>query len=656
MNNWYWIELIGFDRDAEDYGVEHFFEVTSSKIEGISLLFADVDFVNLHNGITGKKLRPGDCSYGAQDCSEERARQEWTDTDLKGLVTKLHEKGIKVTFAFFNMFCLGNSDSADFAMEHKELWDLNREGDKTKSINMLKHLSDGSLYEDFLFAQINRIISDYGFDGVHLADGISSFRPTVQNGDFSDDLVGQFLKVFPDIKLSDKAEDKDAYIFRRKKIIEEHYYEYLTFLSDRWGAFYDKLYKQIKGLVIFNQAWTCNPFEALYRYGIDYGKIQSEKAYGMMLEDVFPNMPIYSKRDNGWYESTEEDCVGYHYKSMLMQMSTKAYLPQTNLISLAPVKDTTEQWDAIRHNPMELSKNIIRRKNTYVYKNGYTPCVSAPVFCLSNGIPKHDWEWIHKQFDDADRGAIKNVCGYTALFSKDSIYEELKRYIKDRAYSSFELQYQLLLSGLDIGCMAGISQISEFKTPVLVTNFSLLPPDEQRLVLKSSAPMVIMSEAPIDSDGYKFEAHYHFALRNILPYDGIDADISLLKEHSSFRKETNTEDDLGGLWTCPLRYSGFDREYFSVLSDILSKSIGITPSPDGAHVTRYYLGDNRYRYFLSNDTHKYLLPEIQCKGKIKSAVSVLKYSGYKVRVDKNIFTDRIPPRGICIVETEETNN
>ena len=104
QKNWYWIELIGFDREADDYGVGHFFEVTSGNIEGITFLFSNIDFVNLHDGITGKTLRPCDCSYGATLYSEERKRQPWTDVQLKGLVDELHKKGVKVTFSFFNLF------------------------------------------------------------------------------------------------------------------------------------------------------------------------------------------------------------------------------------------------------------------------------------------------------------------------------------------------------------------------------------------------------------------------------------------------------------------------------------------------------------------------------------------------------------------------
>ncbi len=651
--NWYWIELIGFDREAPDYGVGHFFDVTSSKIEGISFLFSDVDFVNLHDGITGKTLRPCDCAYYGLPCSEERDRQPWKDTELKGLIAELHKRGVKVTFAFFDMFYYPSDEGVlmlgEYCTQHEELWYTRKNGESFYGLNVLKRFKDGSYYEDFMFDQINRIIDDYGFDGVQLADGISSSRLCNQGGDFSDDMIDQFLAHSPHICLQETD-----YVARREEIIRSCYYEYLTFLSDRWGTFYEKLHNKVKGIIFLNQAWTCNPFEAIYRYGIDYGKIQSEKAYGIMLEDVSPNLPIYSKRDNNGYESTQEDCIGYHYKFMLMQMTMKAYLPETNLMALTPVKDTTEQWDVLRHSPMELTANIVRRKNTFVYHNGYKVCVNHPVFCLSNGLSKSDWQWIHKQLDDADFELPESVCGYTVLVSKEGMYAELKRYIQDRSYSSFEFQYQLLLNGLDIGCGANIAQVGNIKTPLLITNFHLLPQKEQDKITSSTAPMVIMSETPVSLEGYSIHAHYYYLFRNMDVYPEFNEDVKELQQLSVLTKAENWEDDMDGYWTCPLRYSSLPKEYFVCLSRILTKTAGLKAVEEGAHVTTHKRKGNQYRYFLRNDTYHYHLPKTECFGQVENAVSVLKYKGYQVKKNGNSFVDRIPPRGMTVVETTET--
>jgi len=654
QKNWYWIELIGFDCDEKDFGVGHFFEVTSGNIEGITFLFSNIDFVNLHDGITGKTLQPCDCSYGATLYSEERKRQPWTDVQLKGLVNELHKKGVKVTFSFFNLFTYGDDKGrlvlGDFCKNHEELWDRGPKGDRIYGINVLKHLGD-RLYEDYLFSQINRVISDYGFDGVHLADGISTFRPSVQNGDFSDDIVGQFI-LFSGISLPRHTTSKRDYILRRKDIITKYYYEYLTFLSERWKSFYDKLYTTVKGIVIFNNAWTCNPFEALYRYGFDYSGIFSHKAFGIMLEDVSPTMPILSKADNAGYDSTAEDCVGYHYKYMLMQMACKACMKNTNIMALTSVKDTTEQWDILRHNPMELARNIARRKNTYVFDGKYKNCIEKPVFCLSNGLSKSDWSWLHSLFDAADRNGVEEICGYTAVFSQNQIYREVESYIKSRALSSSEINYRLVLNGLDIGCMTDYSHVEKLSSPVIVTNYHLLDEDEKSAVKKIKAPLVVMGEG-VDLDGEKINAHFEIVIRNMPLYNGINADIEKLKKYAHITKAAPSPDRLGGIWTAPLKYSSLPNAYYKALSKILSRLISLPLAPKGCHVTKQKISGGKYRYLISNDTHKYLLAEIACQSTPKSAVSVLKYHGYKVAMTQSSFIDRIPPRGMCIVETEE---
>ncbi len=655
--NWYWIELIGFDRTQGDFGVKAFVDNVSGRIEGISFLFSDIDFVNLHDGITGKTLRPCDCSYGGLPCSEERNRQAWTDEELKGLVACLHEYGIKVLFSFFNTFTYGNDcgqmEIGAFCGAHKEIWYLDKNGNESFGVNVLKTLKDGTMYEDFLFAQIERVRRDYGFDGVHLADGISTARPSVLNGDFSDDIVGQFLKYDMGIKnIPAVVKTKKEYRERRAQIVEHYYFEFITFLSRRWAAYYKKAHQRIGGMMIFNNAWTCDPFDSLYRYGFDYNLIETEKSSAMMMEEVSATRPILSKADNGGYKNTEKDILGYHYKYMLTQMSLKAALPRLKILPLTPVKDTAEQWDLLRHNPMELTRAIYRRNNTYIYRDGLKKCVGAPFFCLSNGLKKSDWDWLNDTYEASARPSIDAVCGYTALFSKTRMYAELKEYIRTKEYPSNELNYQLSIQGLDIGCMAEAAELWKINTPILVTNYHLLDEKEKEIVKKIKAPLVVLGKN-VDF-GTRFSAYYDIALNNMTGYEGIEKDFERLKKYAVPAKATKGEAPLGGLWTCPLSYRRLPDPYFRVLAEILSKAAGLFLPREKVHLTKQKISDGAYRYLISNDTYGYVLPELRHGSPIKNALSVTKYKGYKVYVEGDAFVDRVPPRGMSIVELEET--
>ncbi len=657
---WYWIELTGFDRTAEDYGVGDFMSRTSGKAEGVSFLFADLDFVNLHDGITGKTLSPSVCSYGGLPYGEERPRQPWKDTELKGLTEELKRHGVKVLFSFFNTFTYQSDDGkfmiGEFCNNHHEIWDRYRNGEEVYGVNVLKNLSDGTPYSEYLFAKINEVIKDYGFDGVHLADGISTARLSVMNGDFSDDLAGRFVTEKGIKELKAVTHGKRDYAARRKIIIEKYYAEYLDYLTGRWAEYYRRAFEVINGIIIFNNAWTCDPFESYYRYGFDYNAVKSEKAYAMMVEEVSPTRPILSKEDNAGYDSTEKDCAMYHYKHYLMQLSNKINSPDTKLVALTPVRDTAEQWDIIRHSPMELQRALVRRNHAFIYRNGLKKCISAPFFCLSSAVPKNDWDWLNSNVDGTDTGDVEKALGYTVLYSRSSLKEEIKNYVLTKDYSSSELNLRLLMGGLDIGSMTDFENVLNISTPVLVTDYDFLSEQEKNIVKKIKAPLVVVGKKTQDVDGYRISAVYDFVLVNVKPYEGIEEDAEKLLSFAKVKMAKGVEDDMGGIWTCPLKYNTLPEEYFRCAAKIISKAANLAECSDNAHLSAFRLSNGKYRYIISNDAYKYNLVTVTHNKKIKNTVSKLKYHGYKVPVNDEKFTDRVPPRGVCVDEVEEVCN
>lgn len=655
--NWYWIELTAFDREAADYGVGDFVWRTSGKIEGLSFLFSNIDFVNLHNGITGKTLSPSICSYGGLPYGEERPRQPWKDVELKGLVKELQKNGIKVLFSFFNTFTYGTDEGTmgvgEFCAAHREIWDRNKNGDEVYGINVLKTLSDGTPYADFLFEKINEVIADYGFDGVQLADGISTARLSVMNGDFSDDVVSKFIAAKNVKGISAHTADKSEYRARRKYIIENLYADYLEYLTERWKAYYDKAFSVIKGIIIFNNAWTCDPFESYYRYGFDYSVIGCERAYAMMVEEVSPTRPILSKEDNAGYDSTVKDCASYHYKHMLMQMSNKINVPEAKLVALTSIKDVAEQWDIIRHSPMELQRALVRRNNTFVYRDGLKKCIDAPFFCLSTSVKKEDWDWLFSNLGQTEAESAESVCGYTALFSRQAVKKEVRNYIETKDYSSSEFNLRLLTGGLDIGCMTDAENVEKIKSPVLVTNYDFLSETEKEALKRVKAPLAVIGKNTSGLNGYKINAGYGIVLMNAVPYEGIEKDAEKLLKYAEFTPAKGGEDRMGGLWTCPLKYNSLPEGYFKTLAGILSKFAGLAEHGKNGQVTAIKLKNGKTRYFLSNDSYKYNLMRVTTAKELKSAVSTMKYKGYRVYIDGKSFTDRVPPRGVCIVETED---
>ena len=103
FEKWMWIELIGFDNELKDFGVDAFVEKAGFAPKVLALLIADPAFIHDHNGMSRpRKLSPGECSYGAHPFNDERNRQQWTNLQVRGLVRELQRHGVKVHFSVFD--------------------------------------------------------------------------------------------------------------------------------------------------------------------------------------------------------------------------------------------------------------------------------------------------------------------------------------------------------------------------------------------------------------------------------------------------------------------------------------------------------------------------------------------------------------------------
>lgn len=663
---WYWIELIGFDNQSNDYGVKCFLEKLENVPYGISFLFSNLDFINTHvSKVEEFELKPCDCAYSGHKYSEERERQAWTNFQLKGLIKQLQYYGVKVVFGFFNFFTNGNDDGTmykgKFCSDNTEIWDLNPEAEKTYSINILKRLRDGSYYEDYLFGKIKEVIEYYGFDGVQLADGISSARLSVQNGDCSDDLFEQFvncceIKLPHDIYLKCN-ENIERFKFRRDWIFSKMHFEWLEFLCGRWETFYRKCYDVLSNdrcMIIFNSAWTRDPFEAMYRYGIDYGKIFADKAYAIMVEEVSATRAILSSEDQGGYFLAMGERRYFHYEFMLMQMKIKAYLPTLKQLSLAPIKDTNEQWDILRHSPMEMERAILRRRSNFIkYGDNYVQCSASPFYCLSDSVPKKDWQYLER-LEKITTEKIENIIGFNLLWSDNALHSELKHYIKTRDYTSNELSCELIKRGLTIASMLNVKELDKANTPILALNPQYYSKNEKTDLNKVKLPLMIVSDEKFKLSkkaDYLLEGKYlNVYFYNFGSLDGLsDLTKKLTELDDKIECDNDCYDFGGAIWTMPLKYNRVNPEYFKVLSDAVNKILQFPINLNSeveCKITTFKIDDKNYRMLISNDEYNYSIPNIKFPIDIKYVKSLTKFHGYEISISDNAFLVRVPPRGM----------
>ncbi len=667
--NWHWIELIGFDNTAEDLGVSAFLSRLAEAPEGISLLFSHIDIINTFvPSYVEYGLRPCDCSYSGHRYSTERERQEWTSFQLKRLIERLHENGVKVIFSIFNFTAYtsdnGERITTEFAALHTELLGVRKNGEsRENSIHILKKMKDGSFYEDYFLSKLKSFIDYYGFDGVQVADGISSARPSVQNGDFSDDTVLQFCdwlrkndREVPPI-LSVDGGVPVLYRRRRKHIIENMLFDFLCFSSDRWRGFYDKLYGVIdpeRYIIFINSFWTRDPFEAFYRYGIDYRYAFRKGVYALMVEENSATYPTFSVESRGGFYLPLEKSRYVHYEYYLMQMLLKAYVPEFRQIPLLPIGDTQEDWNAVHDASNELKRAVFRRNNSRVYINGeWLPCAEAPFYCLSDGVSRDDWAklaaWDSKKALD---GLIRPL-GY-ALYYPDNIEGEVKRYIDTKNMGVHRLACELLSNGVQISSVLSARDAQKYKYPIIALLPEYYSKTELEALMSSKAPTVFISYERSYGDTV-YEGQVFVSVRNLVAAVS-DETVSAIRKAEGIKKcSSSNYDPQGGIWTAPLKYNEWKKAFTMRLSQMLCSFIPMPRVKAGqsyeCKLTAFELTDNRMVLLVSNDDYCNIVAQIELGGKTPiSASSLTKYKGYKIPLDGKTVRVPVAPRSMEMVE------
>ena len=664
MEKWIWIELIGFDKDSPDFAVGRLFANIGRAPDGVSLLISSCDFVNGHGPDSDERtLSPMCCSYEGHPCNEERRRQVWSGAELKGLIRTLQAHGTQVFLSFFNMFSYRDDDGCEvvepFGAAHPELWECRRDGSSQKTLHMLKRFADGRLYEDFLATQLAAVLCDYGFDGVQLADGISSSRLTVQNGDYSDDIVGQFLQwggLLPAEIIHAPYIERANYIFERCRL------QWLNFLSDRWAQFYKKVLLAVKCAgkkVIFNSCWTRDPFEAYYRYGLDYQKLDISAADACMVEEVSACMSIYGEADQGGFPNSLHDRADWHYEFWAMQLMLKKTMPGLSLYNLSSLKDTNEQWDVIRDAPTEYAKAVFRDNSLALWQGGaFRPTLSGAFFCLADGLSSGEWKRIADLWDRAELVSGFVPQGILAVADGTALEKEVNLFLQTRAYPSHKMLACLLRLGVPI---AGVAEPAEALTyngaRLLLYPEFYEPGVRERLLGDDSAPVFTLgcSQPTADAD-FMLE---HAGERGCTYFAVYHAKMKVASQHFAYRGKKLPPDPIyereGAIWTKKLTFAGYDRKFFPAVARVMTGEADLpVPVTESGHVTLSAVrtSEGKLRVYAENSAYFYALPRVDCRRIIKRARSLTKYAGFHVPVKGNEISLRIPNRGIEVVEIE----
>jgi hypothetical protein len=623
-----WIELIGFDVHRADYGVASLFRRAGFVPESMYLLLWNADFIHRYRAgqadFDSCFLRDDCCSYYGRPLSEEHPRQRWRNGDLKKLIACLHAFGVEVYLSVFDQQ-MSKQVAERYQMqlpeqwvdEHRELLSTLRDGRVVSSLCPWKRLSDGSFYEDFLLRQLLQLLPEFGFDGWHAADGFGHPRFPIYQGDFSDDMVEQSGcgKNHPARCDGDAA----ALSRRAASIWQDERLQWIEFHCQRRNAFFEKLLsglRKIGSKVIINSCWTREPFEAKYRYGVDYAALAELGFTGWIVE-----APVSVIETEGW---RHDECDSL-YKFIVALGRLRACLPGQRLLLLNTIKDTMEQYNSIRHVPMLLEAELTSFSSVCFHNNHKPyPALDGIVSCLSDGLSKSEWSWLLRRwnfsFGDRWQGCSQGV---RVIYDQDALQRELTSYCRRPFCSSYRWHYLLLGAGAPLMETIELSQASTAPGPFLLIHPAFYAKEKLRPFLKKRGREVLCC--------------------------------GLRKQPAIPEKDSPQAEFPPDSWLNPLPEPEPGRALLEKLAGQL-RDLSMSPwiASGQAHVWQQNSAEGKF-LFVRNDRSLYQWVKVSLPGKLKCLKAVSEYLKpidiWQDDSGNSIFAVKLPPLGVVVLKT-----
>ncbi len=630
-----WIELIGFDNTAVDFGVAELLGRMPIKPEAVSLLLWNTEVIHAHQGLqTDGPLGPQQCSYCGRSFNEERSRQDWTRFQLRDLIAELHRHGVKVYPSVFDQV-LSDATAARFGYQRGTFWlDAHPEvlyvldnGQLASSICPWKRLADGTLYEDFFFAQLEKFLVDYDFDGLHAADGFAHPRFPINRGDFSNDMVEQFAEATGvAVHPGDRA-TQAAWILRHA------YPAWVDFHTRRHQQFWRKGMAMLERLGkdhVFNSIWTRDPFEARFRYGVDYRLLAEAGVQTFIVEATAAVLEL-----EGWIKSPTSGDDQF----MAAIARLKADVPECRLILLNGVKDGLEQYSALRHAPTRLESDVQAFVNVFYQRQR---CLDGVMTCLSDGIRPGEWEAIDSIYQTAFYGEPASFPQVTLLWSHEAMLREEAAYFQKRPMSSFRLHCRLHAYNAICPVMADLADLPRLTGPVAVIHPVYLSEKEQETLAHYTAGSVLLLGLQSDNRfGYRIHAQSQVVSEGyaeLAPrperevYSWLDELPEAMPEEAFLRQMAAAVRQCGSPATLSTE-------------DSAVKAWGFRSAAGCLHL------------FARNERGRYLTPEFRCRGQFQAAQALTDYPSLPVQLwheDGNtVFSAKIPPHGTIVLELKQ---
>ena len=652
---WMWIELLGFDNTEPDYHVGAFLDNAGFVPDVISFHLCCPDFVNMHQGMAQEiALAPDICSYAGRPYNAERPRQEWTNWQFRGLVEQLQARGVKVYCSVMDAFHSlidGQHYRSPWSDSHPEIWNVRHTGEDASTISPLKRLADGSYYEDYFVGKLREVMTDYGFDGFHGADGMAGPRRPLWMADYSDDMVGQFVAMMgdsagsPDLHCDgdpDRAEARAQFIWTNLP------HEWCEFHARRWPVLWTKVCAAMHELgkpTAFNNVWTQEPFAAYYRYGMDYARIVEAGVDALILETVGAGNAI----------GAEGVPVELRSDMSTMLLFMKAYLPDTPLTCLNCTGDTTENWDVLNHAPPVAEREHYTLGSMFLQDaRGFQHASTGPVVCLADGINEPQWRWMDHNWLVAYEQSPSRLLGPAILWSEAALEPEFEDYVTHRTLIRHKLCAKLMGLGAPLCSVVRPEHLGSVPGMLLVPRPELLPAEELQAALARPGTVALIGRnqadlPPADLTLAEGSGPEQLCLRVYRPKGGVTLPELAPQPQAELAEEMpDPPSYIHEMYFRPTSEAFLQActELLIALSDTPRVINGVTD----ARVLAYETEPGWVRLLIGNEAHYYTHPQVDLGREIKEIRIASHFPGKPIYPQGTTLTTRVPPRGMVVLD------
>ena len=491
-----WMQLLGFNRDDPDHGVARFFERTGFIPESVCVLLFHADFVHLHRGMeTEYTLFDDNCAYHGIPFNKERARQPWTNYDLRDLIAELKKYGVAFYAGIMGSY-LGDLFHHEWLSDHPEVRTAERT--QTGYLHCLKRLADGTYYEDFFSKKLVETLDDYGCEGVHIAD---SFCPTsyLYQGDYSCDMLDQFRAYrggsLPE-ELSETLGDDsvEACDFRGGYIWEHLREEYTRFYEWRWTKFFEKVCTAAHAhdhKVSVLGMYCTDPFETRMIYGFNTAAVM-KAGVDRLTANILPTSVAMNMPDREYFFHR------FHMDTPLV----KAQIGNAHTVSMLGVQDASEEWSVLAHAPSKLERDLYTITSMRNFRGeDCIPSMEGIFICLGDGVEPHEWAFLRERLEIGLGTDAEKAWSPVILYSEQAEDRLIPEYIRTRRTSPHKQSFEIFKSGTPFAGAVRTDELDGFAGTLFVPNFDLLTDAERADLLKNGSAFVGTVPAGFDLTG-----------------------------------------------------------------------------------------------------------------------------------------------------------